>query len=161
MHKCLDFGVQFNELNGERMTPNTVPINKSVFSKIGASAFKECVKFVANLPHVKELNLALCEELSSSIYWHVKETLISIVWGELFQSLFPKFFMKLEIKKGKNTLQDLQLKKNVYVTSFKKADLEEFLLTEAYSVSFNNGETMTVLLQEQNVIKAIYMDPEF
>ena len=53
LHKCLDFGVQFDKLCGQRMTKEASPINKVLFARVGAQEFKECVSFVPLLPHVK------------------------------------------------------------------------------------------------------------
>lgn len=37
LHKCLDFGIQFNELCGQRTTACEVPVNKASFAKVGAA----------------------------------------------------------------------------------------------------------------------------
>ena len=160
LHKCLDFGVMFNGLCGELAQDSAnVPVDKAAFAKLGALEFKKCVAFVSLLPHVKSLNLPLCEELSSAIFWRLKETLISVVWGEFFPSMFPKFF-KTQDKKT-NKLKETHFKDGEFLKSFQKAESTEFTLSEVYSIVLDNGDRETVVLQEQELISALYTDPQF
>jgi hypothetical protein len=162
LHKCLDFGIQFDALCGQRTTQHEVPVNKATFAELGAQEFKKCVAFVALLPDVKNKNLALCEELSSSIYWRLKEMLIDVVWGESFLSMFPKFFKAQDDNTG--SLKEIHLTENSFIKSFEKTETTEFSVSEIYSIILGEGpkETiLTVVLQEQEVIKALYTDPRF
>lgn len=135
-----------------------IPVSKATFSQLGAQEFKLCVQFVSLLPRVSVLNLALCEELSSSIFWRLKEKLIDIVWGQSFQSLFPRFFKVLETK---GSLREIQLKDNSYVKSFQKAETTDFTLSDTFRVVLDDGKEETVALQEQEVISALYTDADF
>lgn len=85
-----------------------------------------CVEFVSFLPQVKELNLALCKEMSASVLWRMKETLISIVWGEMFSLIFANFF-KIYDKAQKET-KDISLNKVYFLRYSRKRDKKEFSL---------------------------------
>ncbi len=110
-----------------RTSQSEIPVNKAAFSRLGAQEFKQCVQFVSLLPDVKALNLALCDELSSSIYWRLKDKLIDIVWGQSFMSLFPRFF-KVQEKPG--NYKEIQLKENSFIKRFEKAEATEFTLSD-------------------------------
>ena len=133
-------------------------MNKAIFSHVGAQEFKQCVQFVSLLPHVKALNLALCDELSSSIYWRLKEKLIDIVWGQSFLSLFPKFF-KVQEKPG--SFKEIQLTENSFIKRFTRVEASEFTLSDQYCVVLDSGQTEMMFLQEQEVITALYTDTDF
>jgi hypothetical protein len=94
LHKCLDFGVLFTGLCGVRKD-GTHPVNKGVYAALGATEFRKCVEFVSQLPHVQEKNMEFSSELSSTVFWRLKSTLMDVVWGTLFSSHFPKFFRQI------------------------------------------------------------------
>jgi hypothetical protein len=158
LQKCLDFALLFNGICGMRTSQSEIPVNKAAFSRLGAQEFKQCVQFVSLLPHVKALNLALCDELSSSIYWRLKDKLIDIVWGQSFMSLFPRFF-KVQEKPG--NYKEIQLKENYFIKRFEKAEATEFTLSDVYNIELDNGKEETVFLHEQELITALYTDTDF
>ncbi len=51
LHKCLDFGIQFDALCSQRTTQHEVPVSKATFAQLAAQEFKKCVAFVALLWH--------------------------------------------------------------------------------------------------------------
>ena len=158
LQKCLDFAILFNAICGTRATQSEIPVNKAIFSHVGAQEFKQCVQFVSLLPHVKALNLALCDELSSSICWRVKEKLIDIVWGQSFLSLFPKFF---KVQETPVSFKEIQLTENSFIKRFTRVEASKFTLSDQYCVVLDSGQTEMMFLQEQEVITALYTDTDF
>ena len=77
--------------------------NKPLLARYGREQFQSCVEFVVCLPYVKEVvdagELELDKDCSELIFWKLKETLVKVVWGELFQTFFSKLFTKLEKEK--------------------------------------------------------------
>ena len=55
LQKCLDFGILFSGLCGERMPDGAVPVKRSLLMQVGQSEFRRCVAFVSKLPHVVEV----------------------------------------------------------------------------------------------------------
>ena len=55
LQKCLDFGVLFTSLCGERSMEGKIPVKQSDVMLVHQIKFKRCNSFVAKLPHVQEL----------------------------------------------------------------------------------------------------------
>ena len=161
LHKCLDFGIIFNSLCGVRDTQEAVPVNKVALAKVGAKEFAECISFVSRLPHVSALNLPMCEELSCSIFLRLKETLVETVWDKHFTSLFPKFFNEFDEKD--QILKEIKISPEVFATSFERVlgNGREFTLTEMYTLELSDDCVCRVVLQEDQLIDALYNNPEF
>ena len=81
------------------------------------------------------------------------------MWGDLFHCLFPVFFKIVE--NGSNVPREFVPKESMFIKSFQRGKSHEFNLTETYAVELSNGHTIVVLLQEQEIIKAIYTNPTF
>lgn len=92
--------------------------DKPLLARYGRVQFRRCVEFVACLPYVKEVvdarELDLHKDCSEVIFWKLKETLVKVVWGELFQTYFSCFFVKLEKEKE----VPIKLKSEQRISSF-------------------------------------------
>lgn len=135
-----------------------IPVNKSQYARQGAKEFSRCVEFVSRLPHVASLNLPICQENSGAVYWSMKEVLLSLIWDDNFQQLFPSYFKALN-KDCK--LHEIVLPQNAFLLSFEVASTFEFNLSDVYEVTLNNHTSCMVVLQEDAIIKAIYVDASF
>ena len=58
---------------GKREDLRKIPVNRNKFAKLGANEFRRVVGFVGRLPHVAALNLGLCEESSSTVFFPSEE----------------------------------------------------------------------------------------
>lgn len=72
LYRCLDFDVLFGGLCTVKDNVSSNPVNKQIFSEIGSAEFSECVKFVSNLPYIKEKNLEIGVNFSDAIHWRFK-----------------------------------------------------------------------------------------
>ena len=54
LHKCLDFGILFSSLCGEKSN-GEIPVRKADVIQVGQEEFKRYVSFIAKLPHVERL----------------------------------------------------------------------------------------------------------
>ena len=165
LHNCLDFGKLFSALCGTRCD-GKVPVDKNVYSQLGAPEFLRCVKFVSQLPHVQDLNMELGTQLAPAVYWRLKTTLLEIIWGNMFVSQFPKFFKEIKdaTKPGEKTAgaTSIQLPSHdVRVTAFTKCSPKKFCLAEVFQVTLSHGEEKQVVFEEEEVIKALYEDSSF
>ncbi len=149
---------------------NKHPVNKQIYSKLGSKEFSDCVKFVSSLPHVKSLNLELGEDLSGAVFWRLKTTLIEVVWGNLFPSLFCCFFKEvkevLELPgtavRHKTVITEFVMNDpNAEVVSFFKAKTDQFTLADVYQLRLKDGKCFEVVLQEDKLIPALNIDPAF
>ena len=154
LHQCLDFGISFDSL-GEATT--TVPVNKVTFAKVGAKEFTKRIRFVSRFLLVSSLSLAICEELSGSIFLKFKETLLDIVSGKCFTDRFPKFIKALEEKE--HSLEEKKLFTYVHAKSFER--VLGFSLTEIYQFKLSDGSAFRVVLQKQLLIEALYTQSQF
>ncbi|XP_065055039.1 uncharacterized protein LOC135683655 [Rhopilema esculentum] len=164
LHECFDFGVLMQGLTGRRSNSKQHPINKSKFASLGMDAFKRCVQFVADLPHVKDKNSELDEQFSFTIFWQLKSTLIEVIWGRLFYSHFPKFFQKVETLDGKVETASLKndlLDESVFLLQFQQVKPDYFTLADVFEIVLSNGDHFTVSLVENEIIKSLYTDVEF
>ncbi len=98
LQKCLDFGVLFTSLCGERSMEGKIPINRPDVMLVGQIEFKRCVSFVAKLPHIQKLvkneDLELDESFSNLIFFKLKSFLLETIWGKELEQFFPKFFQE-------------------------------------------------------------------
>ena len=53
LHKCLDFGIQFDALCDQHTTQHEVPVNKAAFAQLGAQELKKCVAKIKIWHYVK------------------------------------------------------------------------------------------------------------
>ena len=126
---------------GKREDPRKIPVNRNKFAKLGANEFRRIVGFVGRLPHVAALNLGLCEESSSTVFSHLKNFLIEMIWGSGFVEHFPKFFEVIEVDKKPVVMQ---LKSDDYVLDFQVASMTEFRLSDLFGVTLSSNVTYTV-----------------
>ena len=87
----------------------------------------------------------------------MKETLVKVVWRELFQRYFSCFFARFENKKE----VAIKLKNEQRVSSFTANNDNRFDLLDKFDVYLTAGEELTAILKEDCVIKSLYNDPEF
>ena len=103
LHECFDFGVLMQRLTGRRSNSKQYPINKRKFASLPMGAFKRCVQFVEDLPHVKDTNSELHEQFFYTIFWQLKSTIIEVIWAH-----FSKFFRRYNAcQKSWNTCYNL------------------------------------------------------
>ena len=165
--KCLDFGILMVGLCGKRGLNETgsIPVNKGDYSRLGLVEFKKCAKFVADLPHVREMNLEINEEFAFTVFWKLKSALIEVVWGNLFETHFQKFFVDVspsgKQNDGRRAIPKNLTQPGVRVVEFESTMPEVFTLAEVFTVRFSNGDEKTVSLQEHAVIEALYTDTDF
>ena len=92
LQKCLDFGVLFSGLCGERMSDGAIPVKRYLLMQVGQGEFQRCVAFVSKLPHVAEIiekeNLELDESFADVIFWKLKAFLIEFIWGKELEQFF-------------------------------------------------------------------------
>ena len=89
----------------------------------------------------------------------MKSTLIGLIWGQRLDSFSPQFFKKISQEESK--LCDITLVKGVTITSFQKSVDKGFDLVEKYDVKLSDKSSMKVVLQEEEVITAIYTNTQF
>lgn len=92
-------------------------------------------------------------------YWRSK--FISLLYVKHSQTLFLKTFIFKVQDKTTNSLVELELRKDAFIKVFLKAESTEFTLSETYSVILDDERVVTVVLQEQVIINALYTDPKF
>lgn len=161
LSKCFDFGRLFRGLCGFRSEEKS-PVNNREFSELGANEFRRCVNFSSQMPHVSEKNFELCSELSSTVFWRLKKTLIAVVWGDMLHTHFPNFFKKISLDdEGIFSLQDVVFEEGVFVTRFQEGTPRQFTLSEVFEVTLNNGKMIDVLFKEEAVIESLYNDSSF
>ena len=160
LQECLDFGVLFSALCGERMRNEAIPVKRSSFMAAGQVEFRSCVSFVSKLPHVAEIiekeNLLLDESFSDVIFWKLKTFLIEVVWGKKFEEFFSKCFKKTCGKK----LESVAVPRSQVITRF-EVDKEGFDLLVPPRVTLSDGSSSTYVLQEKQVIQMLYSNPTF
>ena len=111
-------------------------------------------------------------ELSSTVFWRLKSTLMDVVWGTLFSSHFPKFFRQIvEVVEKPGAamrrhvvMSDIAIPVGVsttHVVEFSKSDPTVFSLTEVFRVQLSCGTTLVVVLEEDAIIHALYTDSSF
>ena len=136
--------------------------DKPRLARYGRDQFRQCVAFVARLPYVKKVvnahELHLDEDCSELIFWKLKDTLLKTIWGELFQTYFPRFFVKLEREKDQ---VPVKLKSEQRISSFTANNSENFDLLDKFEVCLTDGEKFTAVLKEDCIIESLYNDPEF
>lgn len=160
LQKCLDFGVLFSSLCGERSIDGKKPVKRADVMLVGQKEFKRCVSFVAKLPHVQELvineGLELDAPFSDLIFWKLKSFLLEIVWGKELEQFFPKCFKRV----SGESLTNVIIPPSQVVTKF-MAEQNEFDLLDKFQVTLSSGSSFTVVLQEEEVIQMIYCNPTF
>ena len=157
LHACLDVNVLLPALVGKRKDLRKTPVNRNKFATLGANEFHQIVGFVGRLPHVAALNLSLCEESSSTIFSHLKNFLIEMIWGSGFVEHFPKFFEVIEVDKKPVAIQ---LNSDDYVLDFQVASVTEFRLPDLFDVTLNSNVTHTVKFKEDQFIRCLYTDSQ-
>ena len=159
---CLDFGELFRCLVGRRVNMDRFEIDKPQLARYGRDQFRQCVEFIARLPYVKEVvdtrELELDKDCSELIFWKLKDTLLKTIWGELFQTYFPRFFAKLE---KENVQVPIQLKSEQLISSFAANSSGNFDLLDKFEICLTGGEEFTAVLKEDCIIQSLYNDPEF
>ena len=114
------------------------------------------------MPHVKDKNLELGDQLSAAVFWHFKKSLIEVVWGDMFVSHFSHFFKKIvEKANGDFCSEKLVIPDGVTLKSFMKSSSPQFSLSEVFQVEFTNSKKMKVLFDEQIFIESLYTDSSF
>lgn len=132
------------------------------FSELGADEFRRCVTYVSQMPHIREKNLEICSELSSTVFWRLNKVLIAVVWGDMFHTHFCNFFKQITVKdNGDFSLKDLVVPEGVFVIKFLEGTRRQFTLSEVFEVELSNGEKIEVLFDEEIVIKSLYTDASF
>ena len=80
---CLDFGILFDGVCGEKTTEEKCPVNRNEYAQLGTASFEKCVRFVSSLPHVKKViqddDLELGPAFSQQVFWRMKTTLIDLI----------------------------------------------------------------------------------
>ena len=158
---CLDFGELYGSLIGGRIDMDHLEFYKPRLARYGRNEFHQCVEFVMHLPYKKLVNgfeQHLDEECSELIFWKLKDTLLKTIRQELFQTYFPRFFVKLEKEKDK---VPVKLKSEQRISSFTASNSENFDLLDKFEVCLNDGEKFTAVLKEDCIIECLYNDPEF
>lgn len=135
--------------------------DKPLLARYGRVQFHRCVEFVVCLPYVKEAvharELELDRNCSEMIFWKLKETLVKVVWGELFQKYFSCFFAKLKNKEE----VPVKLKNEQRISSFTANNDGRFNPLDKFVFCLTTGEQFTAILKEDCIIKFLYNDPEF
>ena len=90
------------------------------------------------------------------IFWKFKFTLLEVVWGKNFERFFPRFFKRA----ADEAMREIKVPEGVQVTSF-RANKELFDLLDKFDVRFSDGTIFTCVLQEEEMIHDLYMDPFF
>ena len=174
LYKCLDFGLLLLALCGTR-NDGKDPVDRKKFSDFGAAEFRRCMEFVSQLPHVQKQNMEMGSEFSSVVYWRLKKVLIDIVWGTKFFSHFPQFFKAVVATDTatntvtaapsraarKSKIVPLVLENGAMIEKFLKSLPQEFHLTEMFTIKLNNGREIDVIFQEDDMIRALYLDSSF
>ena len=133
------------------------------------------MEFVSELPHVLKQNLEIGTEFSSVVYWRLKKVLIEIIWGTKFFSHFPKFFKAaVATDTATNTVTaapskaarksivvPLVLENGAMIEKFLKSSPQEFHLKEMFTVKLNNGKEVDVIFQQDDMMRALYLDSSF
>ena len=162
LSQCLDFSTLFGGLCGEKTT-GKCPIDRNSFAGLGLAAFRQCVCYVSALPHVQQFiqenELEMGNAFAEKIYWRLKSSLLEIIWGNKFVSLFPTFFKKMIDSKSK--LAEIVLRPNATVTKFETAPFQGFDLVDKYVVTLSDRSVLTVVLQESKVIESLYNESNF
>ncbi len=165
LSECLDFGILFDGLCGERTTGEKSPVNRNEYARLGASSFLECIRFVSLLPHIKKVIRDEKVELGSAFSQQVLEIekhYYTCDMGQHLENLFPIFFKKvMKLQLGDLKLCDITLAKGVSVTSFRKYNDKSFDLVGKYDVKLSDESSMKVVLQDEEVITAIYRNTQF
>ena len=160
LHKCLDFGVLFSSLCGDKTNDDEIPVRKADVMQVGQEEFKRCVSFVAKLPHVERLvkqdDLQLHESFSDVIFWKIKSFLLEIIWGKAFEHFFPKCFKRISEEK----LVPVVIPSAQVITSFTRYNIE-FDLLDKFLVTLSDASSFSVVLQEEDIIEMLYCDPAF
>ena len=156
LHKCLDFGNHFDAVCGVKIGDKTA-VQKMRYAKLGKEEFRRCVGYVSNLPHIQECNqnddLQIDVEFADIIFWRLKSTIISIIWGEFFPAVFSLFFKKID--KANNKLDALRLDNNAAVKSFERVSTD-FDLMEKYNVTLSDDTSFIVAFEEDHFIQEMY-----
>ena len=123
-----------------------MPVDKKRFSELGAEEFRKCVFYVSQMPHVKDRNLELGDQLSAAVFWRFKKSLIEVVWEDMFVSHFSHFFKKIvEKANGDFCSEELVIPDGVTLKSSMKSSSPQFSLSEVFQVEFTNCKKMKVL----------------
>ena len=71
--ECFDFARLIAGVCGTRSVERSMPVNKKRSSELGAEEFHKCVFYVSQMPHVKDRNLELGDQLSAAVFWALQE----------------------------------------------------------------------------------------
>lgn len=156
LHKCLDFGNHFDAVCGVKIWQKTA-VQKTKYAKLGKEEFRRCVGYVSNLSHVQDQNenddLQIGVEFADIIFWKLKSTIISIIWGEFFPDVFSLFLKTID--KANNKLVSSRLDSSASVKSCERVQ-SEFDLMEKYDVILSDDTSFMVAFEEDNFIQEMY-----
>eukprot|EP00112_Aurelia_sp_Birch-Aquarium-sp1_P023792 Seg7234.1 transcript_id=Seg7234.1/GoldUCD/mRNA.D3Y31 product="hypothetical protein" protein_id=Seg7234.1/GoldUCD/D3Y31 len=160
LQQCFDFGELMRIICGTRKENGHAPTSKPTLMMAGKEEFRRCIKFLIGLPNimkcVEEENLSLDVEFADMIFWKFKSALVEVIWGKNFERFFPHFFKRVVDEE----LRAITIPEGVQVTSF-RANKEIFDLLDKFDVRFSDGTIFTCVLQEDEIVHDLYMDPIF
>ncbi|CAB4003459.1 Hypothetical predicted protein [Paramuricea clavata] len=94
------------------------------------------------IPHIRDNDLEMGSELSSTVFWRFKKVFISVVWGCMFPTHFCQFFKKITIKDDRDfSLKDIVVG-GVTMKKFLEGTRQQFTLSEDFKVELSNGKKM-------------------
>ena len=161
IQKCFYFGYLLSHICGSREDITKASnYKKADFMRVGRAEFRRCVEFASMLPNIRrvieEEDLEIGKEFTDIIFWKFKSLLlIEVIWRQRFGQYFSRFFKKLSDGK-----LNVVLKTGISVLSFYVND-EGFDLEHKFDVRLSDNTIMTCVLQEEEIIKALYTEPLF
>ena len=134
-----------------------------MFSNLGAEEFQRCTVDFSQVLHIRDENLEIGSTLAASVYWHLKKTLISIVWGYMFPTHSPRFFKRIMVTDDNSnfSLVDLVIPEGARLTKFVEGKQQKFTLSDVFVVELSNDTKMHVLFEEEVLINFLYTDSSF
>ena len=162
LYNCLDFSFLVTKLVGERSEQLwQKPYNSTALALHGRKEFMELIQYISKLEHIEnDPSLDFCPTIfGTKIFDSLKDTMASILWGDLFPNVGMQVF-GCTVNGSFKSLSS-QFSADSRVESFQICEGSKyFVLEPRFSMKIDtNSESINVTLNEEALWEKIYTDP--